>query len=261
MKQLHITFFFIFLLSSYLSLNAQNTPSFKENKDIKGQAFLSGKHVSEEYSPKGSFVEIIPSQYPLWTRVRLFQQGKEVSPKRFFVQESSTLLFDSLTNGEYQLQFTSHLEDKVTLSFILNERAKKEYPKSLATYYTQLNLNDLALDNLSQDDTLQILYQHFGCFSFEHELMEITPNIGNSTFMVKAAKYWKNWDLINWESIHSNLPLSTFQQFLKEGKTFNGVTGCSNADYYTLRIKGKNQIATIQDRSCDWNGIGLLWKK
>ena len=104
------------------------------------------------------------------------------------------------------------------------------------------------------EDYDSYFYQHFGCFSFEHNLIEYTFNEKSTN--VRVAD-WAN----NWEEIKLENPIDTLQKLINEGKEFNGTEGCSNYDYYTFRKKGNNKISIIEDGSCNWRGIRMIIKK
>lgn len=235
-------------------LSERKEIEYVANSDKKGQTFLNGNNTSEDYYPKGSFIEVVPSGLRLWKDVRLFQDDKEFNPKPFYLEDEMTILYDSLTNGEYQIKFISHFNDEIEKKISLVDSLKIKFPEDLKEYYSEISFNDFSVKELNPKDTLQILFQHFGCFSSDHQLIEY--EFGKRDTKVKVAD-WGN----NWEELNLNEPIDSLNKLIKEGRKYNGITGCSNYDIYTFRKKGKNEIARIEDGSCEWNGIRILIKK
>lgn len=254
MKKTLILIISIILILSCNKSNDKTEVAFRINSEINGQTFLNGNYTSEDYSPRGSFIEVVPSKHRFWTDIILSQNKKKIIPKRFFVEEKTTFLFDSLTNGEYHLKFISHLNDEVNKKILLNEKLKIEFPDELENYYELNEFDEFSIKQINLNDTLQILYQHFGCYSFDHKLIEYI--LGESMTTVRVAD-WAN----NWEEVKIENPIDTLDKLIKDGKKFNGIEGCSNNDFYTFRIKGKNKIFIIQDGSCNWSGINMILKK
>lgn len=243
----------MFILSCNESID-KGEVTFKVNSEIKGQTFLDGNNTSEEYSPSGSFIEIVPSRLRFWKGVQLFQNKKEFIQKEFFTEKGTTILFDSLNNGEYQIKFISHFNDEKEEKILLEDSLKKEFPIELEDYYEINEFDEFSLEQLNSNDTLQILYQYFGCFSFEHNLIEYVFEESNTK--VRVAD-WAN----NWKEVKIENPIDILNKLIKEGKELNGIEGCSNYDYYTFRKKGENILSIIEDGSCNWRGIGMIIKK
>lgn len=228
--------------------------AFIENSDMKGQTFLNGNSRSEDYSPRGSFIQVIPSELRFWQDVRLFQRGREFYPKQFFIGDDTRFLYDSLTNGEYQIKFISHLNDEIVEKVNLINREKIKFPMELGEYYSEIEFKDFSLDKLESKDTLQLLFQHFGCFSFDYQLIEFVFNEEKAkTRIMRRRRKWEELDLID--------PIDSLRKFVSQGRKVNGITGCSNYDIYTLRIKGSNEISKIEDGSCKWDGIRIFSNK
>ena len=216
---------------------------------------MNGNNISEEYSPRGSFIEVVPSQHRFWKNVRLFQNKKEFISKDFFSEGENTILFDSLNNGEYQIKFISYFNDEIDENILIEDSLKKEFPIQLKDYYKINEFEDFSIEQLSSNDTLQILYQHFGCFSFEHKLIEY---IFDESYTEVRVADWAN----DWIEIKIDNPMDTLNKLIKEGKEINRYEGwCSNSDYYTFRKKGENKISIIEDMSCNWGGINMITNK
>lgn len=243
----------IILIFTCNKVEDKNEVVTKVDSKINGQTFLNGNNTSENYSPVGSFIQINPSQHRFWKDVHLVQNKKEIMPKEFWVEDDITFLFDSLINGEYQLKFTSHFNDEIIENVVLNKRLKIEFPAELGNYFELSKFDEFSIERIGLNDTLQILYQHFGCFSFDHKLIEYI--FGESKTIVRIAD-WAN----DWKEVIIKNPIDKLSKLIKEGKEFNGIEGCSNTDYYSFRIKGENEIAIIEDGSCNWSGISMVTK-
>ena len=98
MKNVIFSIILVFLTLSCNEISDKREEVFKIKTEIKGQAFLIGNNISVEYSPRGSFIEVVPSQHRFWKNVRLFQNKKEFISKDFFSEGENTILFDSLNN-------------------------------------------------------------------------------------------------------------------------------------------------------------------
>ena len=246
------------IIISFIScenLNKKERVVFIENSEVKGQAILYGENSSVEYSPKKSFIEVIPSGLRLWSDVQILQGNKKINPKEFYYEDNKmTFLYDSLTNGIYQMEFISHFNDKVIKTVNLLNRKIIEFPLELDDYYSEISFEEFSLKEFKSKDTLQLLFQHFGCFSFDHQLIEYNFDEENTTVRVQK---WKN----NWKELNLDEPIDSLKSLILQGKEYNGITGCSNNDFYTFRKKGTNKIARIEDGSCQWNGIRILIKE
>ncbi len=222
-----------------------------ENIAIKGQVFLGEEDTSFLYTPKGLYIKIIHPDLEYWKAHKVFWFDKELKRKEFFEDdEKIRLLYDSLEVGEYKIQYLSYLNDTVEQILFLERPIELEFPSNLKSYYDKISIGRFFRNGYNSKDTIQLLYQQFSCFSFEHKLVEFLPY--NNSTIIRVSDWRGEWEYLEIEN-----PLKIFKEFLIQSENLKK-TSCTTFDYYTIRKRGNKKIGIIKDSSCEWEGIKLL---
>lgn len=253
MKNIKNNFIVTILISSIFSFF---TCTEDINSNIKGQAIIGNSNSSVNYSPKGKFIQIIKPDSGIWKNLILKQKNKEIEPKIFFLNDDVTvsILYDRLNLGEYELKYISELNDTIKEKLNLKNSIKIEFPDKLNKFYTELNIKNLDINNLKASDTLQLLYQSYGCFGGSESLIEFIIRENNDInyrlqidglpTIKESGDLWTNSndldirkELANFITKAGNLVKTDFDL-------------CSSDMNYIFRIKGTNIISIVEDKSC-----------
>lgn len=238
----------ILLILFLLSNNIISNDRAKSNQSISTETNSYLNH-----SLKGNSLVIKMALLFYWDKVQLFKDGKEFFSKDILDEGHSAILFDSLDNGEYKLKFTSYFNDTFQKDLTLSGDLKLNIIPTLEKYYTELNFQEIPLEEIMLSDTIQMLFQHIGCFSYDRQLIEFITTSNNSKARIKS--------LSNWEELNLTSPKQILRQMIIEGKNFNGIEDCTMYDYYSFKKKGSKNVYTITDASCNWFVISKIIKK
>lgn len=227
------------------------------NKNIHGQAIVGNSNSSVNYTPKGKFIQIIKPDSGIWKNVILKKNNEEIEPKLFFHDDDTTinLLYDKLSLGDYKLKYVSGLNDTIKEKLTFKESIKLEFPKKLNKFYQKLEIQDLNIKNLKVRDTLQLLYQSFGCFGGSESLIEFSITDDNEVnCRLKTDRYKRVgkseevWLILNGFDVQKELA-----NFIDKAENLvkTDLDLCTSEMKYIFRIKGTNIITVVEDKSCE----------
>jgi hypothetical protein len=223
---------------------------------IEGLAFIEGSSSIVNYSPKGYFIHTKLPDSGIWQYMILKKSNRLIDFKLFFVDEGdkSSLLYDNLSLGEYQIEYISELRDTIKESLELRKSVELKLSNRLNKFYNEVNVKDLGIENLLQNDTLQLLYQNYGCFGGSETLIEfifsnsdniVLRKIDLSLTSIKEPKH--EWMYVENKNLKENL-----NDFIFKAKSINktDLDLCTSSMKYFFRIKNSRTISIINDESC-----------
>ncbi|MBU2929034.1 hypothetical protein [Winogradskyella psychrotolerans] len=233
-----------------------NTSLNHELENIKGVAFLKGSSLPTKYTPKGNFIHVRPPDSGIWQYMILKKSNRKIEYKLFFPDDDDkrTLLYDNLALGEYHIEYISELRDTIKEKLVLRHNIELKFPEKLNEVYDEVNIQDLEIENLTQKDTLELLYQEYGCFGGSETLIEFIFNSEDEIILRKmdmsldsSGKLENKW--IYLESDNLKYDLNNFVQKAKNLKTSN-LDLCTSSMFYIFRTKNTKLISIIEDESC-----------
>lgn len=224
--------------------------------NLKGLAILEGSSSSIQYSPKGNFIHVKLPDSGLWQYLVLKESNQFIGFKLFFSDEDEkrSLLYDNLSFGEYQIEYISELRDTIIEKLEFNKSIELEFPQKLNEFYNQIGLEELKNSSFRRNDTLQLLYQSYGCFGGSETLVEFLFKDTNEISLRKkdglGSSLEKNTDWVYIENLRIKESLN---QFISKSKNLvhSELDLCSSDMIYTFRKKHTNSIAVINDKSCE----------
>lgn len=229
------------------------------NDSIKGQAFIGESNTAIKYSPQGNFIQLIKPDSGIWTNLIIEKSNKEINSKLFFHDDgiNVSIIYDSLSFGEYNLKFVSDLKDTISEKLNFQNNIKLNFPDKLKDFYNQKEIKYFNVNRLSKNDTLQVLYRNYGCFGGSENLIEFITNEMNEITLRKKISGLRYEDEPEDEWIYSKkknvaVELKKFVSNIKKLNN-NEEDYCSSQIDYIFRIKGKNTIYWIKDKSCEFN--------
>lgn len=228
------------------------------NECVVGLSFIGGSNSSDEYS-RGNFIKIPINHNDVWQNVLLNKADTNLYAKDFIIVDSFTpeysLLFDSLSYGNYKLNYISVLEDTIVNSIDFKYNIEIHTPKSIKNYYKTKNASDMTeLLNISKNDTLQIYNSDIGCFGGTLILYEFYKDKNDKILFRKKVKAGGYYNEPNDEWIYYNADVSIkLLEFLKYLKEKNLVEQklCSSGNLeYIARLKSSNEVFYLKDHQC-----------
>ncbi len=219
------------------------------NDRIIGQAIIGESLRSVDYSPKGKFIKVIYPDSGLWKRIKIKGSNKILSSKLFFDDNDliRSNIYDDLHYGEYQISYVSSFNDTIDEKLSFYDNIELMLPKKLSKFYSEVSIDDLYINNLKQNDTLQLLYQNYGCFGNSETLTEFIYT-DHKIIQRLYEKSNNNWIYVANKHIKQNLI-----SFVSKAKKLNkrNVDLCSSDEMYIFRKKNTNKISIINDKSCE----------
>jgi len=262
----------VIVLSVFISFQSCQKSSSNisiPNKNLQGQAIIGNSNKSVNYSPKGNFIQVIKPDSGIWKNLILKTNKKEIEPKLFFHNDDITvsLIYDNLNLGEYQLKYISELKDTIKEKLNFKQSIKLEFPNKLNEIYQEVDIQDLDIKKLKTKDTLQLLYQNYGCFGGSESLLEFTINENNDINYKLKFDRPKSIELSN-ELLVNSKNLDVREELInlisKAGDLVKtDLDLCTSDKNYIFRIKGTNIISVVVDKSCELDDEieGILSKK
>jgi hypothetical protein len=262
MKRQNSILLLVIILSFFISFqscekSSSNISSVSiQNDSVKGQAIIGNSNSSVNYSPKGKFIQIIKPENGIWQNVILKKNNKEIEPKVFFHHDDITVsfLYDKLNIGDYELKYISELKDTIKEKLNFKKNIKLEFPNKLSEFYKEVEIQDLDIKNLKSSDTLQLLYQNYGCFGGSETLIEFLIKENNHINYRLKIDGLTSSEVQGKEWIHSNnLDLrEELTNFITSAKNLikTDLDLCTSDMNYIFRIKGTNIISIVEDKSC-----------
>lgn len=229
------------------------------NDNIKGRAFIGENNKSVKYSPKGNFIQVIKPSSGIWTNLTIEKSNQEINSKLFFHDDdiNVSIIYDSLSFGEYNLKFVSDLKDTISEKLNFQKSIKLRFPNKLQEFYKEKNIKHLNIDKLNKNDTLQVLYKDYGCFGGSKKLIEFITNENNEITFRKKINGVRYEDEPEDEWIYSKKKnvKESLKKFVTNIKKIdkNDENYCSSQIDYVFRIKGQNKIYWVKDKSCEFN--------
>ncbi len=228
------------------------------NDSIKGQAFIGESNSSVNYSPKGNFIQVIKPDSGIWNNLIIEKSNKEINSKLFLQDgdRSVSLIYDSLSFGAYNLKFVSDLKDTISEKLNFEKNIELKFPNTLKEFYNEKEIENLNIEKLTKNDTLQVLYKNIGCFGGSAKLIEFITKANNEiTFRtsIKGSRYEDEpedeWMYSKKKNVKEELKkfLSNIKMLDKNDKNY-----CSSQIEYIFRIKGTNTIYWVKDKSCKY---------
>lgn len=228
------------------------------NDSLKGQAFIGESNSSVNYSPKGNFIQVIKPDSGMWNNLIIEKSNKEINSKLFFHDDdiSVSMIYDSLSFGEYNLKFVSDLKDTISEKLNFEKNIELKFPNKLKEFYNEKEIENLNIEKLTKNDTLQVLYNNFGCFGGSTKLIEFITNENNEITLRKKIDGLRYEDEPEDEWIYSKKKnvKGELKKFLSNIKNLdkNDKNYCSSQIEYIFRIKGTNTIYWVKDKSCKY---------
>lgn len=254
---------FICLLFSFQSCEKLSNENISvisiPNGSIKGQAFIGESSSAVQYSPKGNFIQVIKPDSGIWTNLIIEKSNQEIDSKLFFHDDdiNVSIIYDSLSLGEYNLKFVSDLKDTITEKLNFKKNIELRFPNKLQEFYKEKDIKSLNIDKLAKNDTLQVIYKNFGCFGGSENLIEFITNENNEITLRKKIKGVRYEDEPEDEWIYSKKKnvKENLKRFVSNIKKIDGndENYCSSQTEYIFRIKGKNKIYWVKDKSCEFS--------
>jgi hypothetical protein len=167
-----------------------------------------------------------------------------------------SILYDSLSFGEYELKYISDFKDTISEKLNFNQNIELRFPNKLNDFYIKKEIKNLHIEKLINKDTLQIVFKNFGCFGGSENLIEFITNENNEMSLRKKISGERYEDEPKDEWIYSkkiNIK-EKLKEFVSNIKNMNkdNENYCSSQVEYIFRIKGKNSIYWIKDKSCEF---------
>ncbi|CAM1350911.1 hypothetical protein [Tenacibaculum halocynthiae] len=229
------------------------------NDSIKGQDFIGESSSAVKYSPKGNFIKVIKPDSGIWTNLRIEKSNQKIDSKLFFHDDdiNVSIIYDSLSLGEYNLKFISDLKDTISEKLNFKKNIELRFPNKLQEYYKEKDIKHLNIDKLTKNDTLQVIYKNFGCFGGSENLIEFIRNENNEITLRKKINGVRYEDEPEDEWIYSKKKnvKENLKRFVNNIKKIdkNDENYCSSQIEYIFRIKGKNKIYWVKDKSCEFS--------
>ena len=255
---------FLCLLFSFQSCDKLSNENISiisiPNDSLKGQAFLGESNSSVKYSPKGNFIQVLKPKSGIWSNIIIEKSSQKMNSKSFSFEKDSdinfSILYDSLSFGEYKLKYISDFKDTISEKLNFNQNIELRFPNKLNNFYTKKEIKDLQIEQLISKDTLQIVFKDFGCFGGSENLIEFITNENNEMTLRKKINGERYEDEPEDEWIYSkkiNIK-GKLKEFVSNIKNMNkdNENYCSSQVEYIFRIKGKNSIYWIKDKSCEF---------
>lgn len=229
------------------------------NECIVGLSFIGGSNSSDEYYPRGNFIKIPIDQNGVWQNVLLNKLDTNLYSKDFIVFDDSipeySLLFDSLSFGNYKLNYISVLEDTIVKNIDFKYNIEVHIPKSIKNYYKTKNAIDMTeILSMSSNDTLQIYNTNIGCFGGSLILYEFFKNKDDKISFRKKVKAGGNYNEPNDQWIYYNTDVSKklveFLQYIKEENEIEQRPCASGNIEYIARLKSRNEVFYLKDYQC-----------
>jgi hypothetical protein len=226
------------------------------NDSIKGLAFIGKSNSSVKYSPKGNFIQVIKPDSGIWKNLIIEKSSQEINSKLFFHDDdiNVSIIYDSLSFGEYNLKFVSDLKDTISEKLNFEKNVELRFPNKLKAFYKKKAIEDLNIERLTKNDTLQVLYKNFGCFGGSESLIEFITDENNEVTLRKKIDGLRYEDEPEDEWIYSKKKNVTeeLKEFVSNIKKLdiNDKNYCSSQIEYIFKIKGKNTIYCVKDKSC-----------
>jgi hypothetical protein len=251
--------YLVFSFQSCRKLSNENISIISiPNDSIKGQAFIGESNSSVNYSPKGNFIQAIKPDSGMWNNLIIKKSNKEINSKLFFQDDNITvsIIYDSLSFGEYNLKFVSDLKDTISEKLNFEKNIELKFPNKLKEFYKEKEIENLNIEKLTKNDTLQVLYKNFGCFGGSTKLIEFITNENNEITLRKKIDGLRYEDEPEDEWIYSKKKnvkeelkkfVSNIKKLDKKDKNY-----CSSQIEYIFRIKGTNTIYRVKDKSCKY---------
>lgn len=255
---------FLFLLCSFQSCEKLSNENISiisiPNDSLKGQAFIGESSSSVKYSPKGNFIQVLKPKSGIWSNLIIEKSNRKINSKSFSTEKgfdiNISFLYDSLTFGNYKLKYISDFKDTITEELNFQQNIELRFPNKLKDFYTKKEIQDLNIEKLIKKDTLQIVFKNLGCFGGSINLIEFIINENNEMTLRKKISGERYEDEPEDEWIYSKRinvkkDLKKFVANIKKIKNDNE-NYCSSQVEYIFRIKGKNSIYWVKDKSCEY---------
>lgn len=249
--------YLLFSFQSCKKLSNENISIiYTPNDSIKGQAFIGKNNSSVNYSPKGNFIQVIKPDSGMWNNLIIEKSNQKINSKLFFHDDDINVnfIYYSLSFGEYKLKFISDLKDTVSEKLNFHKNVKINFPNKLKDFYNEIEIENLYIEKLTKNDTLQVIYYNFGCFGGSIKLIEFISNENNEITLRKKIDRLRYKDEPEDEWIYSKKKnvkrelkefVSNIKKLNKNDKNY-----CSSQIEYIFRIKGTNTIYLIKDKPC-----------
>ncbi|WP_353779400.1 hypothetical protein [Winogradskyella sp. 3972H.M.0a.05] len=226
------------------------------NDDIKGKAFIGESRQSVYYSPQGNFIQVYIPHSGIWTELVIEKSHQIIIPKLFIQDDkiNTSLIFDSLSIGQYHLKYISELKDTIQEKLRFEKNIELTFPEMVSDYYDKKDIKHLNIENLTRKDTLQILYKNYGCFGGFRNLIEFISNEEDELFLRKKIYGLRYEDEPEDQWIYSKGKdiKEKLLEFVSDVKKLQKIDLdlCSSQIEYIFRIKGENSIYWVEDKSC-----------
>ncbi|MFK7833523.1 MAG: hypothetical protein AB8B52_09615 [Winogradskyella sp.] len=194
----------------------------------------------------------------MWKNLIIEKSKQEINSKLFFHDDdiNVSIIYDSLSFGEYNLKFVSDLKDTISEKLNFEKNVELKFPNKLKEFYKEKEIEDLNIEKLTKIDTLQVLYKNFGCFGGSGKLIEFITNENNEITLRKKIDGLRYEDEPEDEWIYSKKEnvKEELKEFVSNVKKLdkNDKNYCSFQIEYIFRIKGKNTIYWVKDKPCKY---------
>ncbi len=228
----------------------------KPNDSIKGLVFGNDNGESIGYSPKGTFILSEYNYSGIWREIFIKKSKELIEPKLFYHDDLDKVSYlqDSLSLGNYEIKYVSCLKDTIREKLLLNNSIKLKFSKKLSAYYEKISIKKFEINNLRSKDTLQFLYEDYGCFGGGSILIEfiIDENSNMSMRKLGGGMFSEVEKGNKWSYLKMNNAEEKLQKlFFKVKNIVNKESDyCSSKVKYSFRKKGTNKIAIVENKSC-----------
>lgn len=159
-------------------------------------------------------------------------------------------LFENLIYDKYTIQFSSVFGDILEKEISINNFHPSDFEKELRQYYSIFELNQTLSKTFISLDSFSMAYSSQGCFGGKFTTILEVNKKNEKVFISRKDK-----------DETTELSIIDFDDFLTEAGHFREKFNYSLCTFYELySFKKDNNIYTLFDNTCEWNGIRHLLK-